>query len=179
MAWATPSSFSVGEVVTATKMNEIRDNLRYLKGLDGAIDLSDALQLGANEVRFGASNYGRILTGPSNRGVMLRDLGSGSSAYGMFWSTTGLAGSSVTVIPDGAGDVSKLLTFLQMTVAEDGTAPSTSVVQGQVVPGGSPINLFTNGANTVVLTVNAAGDVVVGRTGGTKTYTVGLWLIWT
>ena len=43
MAWTSPSSgaeFSVGELVTAAKMNtKITDNLRYLKGLDGNVGL--------------------------------------------------------------------------------------------------------------------------------------------
>jgi hypothetical protein len=43
MAWTVPTAgadFSVSEVVTAAKMNShITDNLRYLKGLDGALTL--------------------------------------------------------------------------------------------------------------------------------------------
>lgn len=40
MAWTTPASYSVGEVVTASKLNtHVRDNLRYLKGLDGAFSI--------------------------------------------------------------------------------------------------------------------------------------------
>lgn len=38
MPWTTPASYSVGEVVTASKLNtQVRDNLEYLKGLDGVI----------------------------------------------------------------------------------------------------------------------------------------------
>lgn len=46
MAWTSPSSgaeFSVGELVTAAKMNtKITDNLRYLKGLDGNVGIGSA-----------------------------------------------------------------------------------------------------------------------------------------
>ncbi len=43
MAWDPPSAFSAGAVLTAAQMNQVRDSLRYLKGLDGAVTLSDAL----------------------------------------------------------------------------------------------------------------------------------------
>lgn len=57
MAWATPSTFTVGEVVTASKMNEIRDNLRYLKGLDGEVSLDNHLRLNnaSYELRLGTA----------------------------------------------------------------------------------------------------------------------------
>ena len=46
MAFTTPRTWVAGEIVTAALMNtHIRDNERYLKGLDGAITLSDALIL--------------------------------------------------------------------------------------------------------------------------------------
>lgn len=48
MAWSAPSAaeFVTGEVVVASKMNaKITNNLRYLKGLDGAITLDDILGL--------------------------------------------------------------------------------------------------------------------------------------
>lgn len=46
MAWSAPgaSEFSVGQVVTASVMNaKIANNLRYLKGLDGAVTIEDEL----------------------------------------------------------------------------------------------------------------------------------------
>jgi len=42
MAWTTPRTWVTGEVVTASIMNtHIRDNLRYIKGLDGAVQIDD------------------------------------------------------------------------------------------------------------------------------------------
>lgn len=44
MAWTAPRTWIVGEVVTAANMNlHVRDNTRYLKGLDGAVVVEDAL----------------------------------------------------------------------------------------------------------------------------------------
>lgn len=39
-----PRTWTISEVVTAVKMNEIRDQLRYLKGMDEPIVLEDALR---------------------------------------------------------------------------------------------------------------------------------------
>lgn len=46
MGWTTPRDWTVGEIATEAIMDtHIKDNLRYLKGLDGAVTLSDALIL--------------------------------------------------------------------------------------------------------------------------------------
>lgn len=45
MAWATPWTATTGQVVTAAQMNAIRDNLRFLKGLDGGVTLENALSV--------------------------------------------------------------------------------------------------------------------------------------
>lgn len=46
MGWSLPRDWTVGEVVTEAMMDtHVKDNLRYLKGLDGATTLSDALIL--------------------------------------------------------------------------------------------------------------------------------------
>ena len=51
MAWTAPKTWTTGEVVTAAIMNSaVKNNLRYLKGLDGAVTLSDGLDLGTNEL---------------------------------------------------------------------------------------------------------------------------------
>jgi hypothetical protein len=44
MAWTAPSTWTVGQLVTAATMNtNIRDNLNYLKGNAGAVTISDEL----------------------------------------------------------------------------------------------------------------------------------------
>src|SRR5262245_11071749 len=47
MAWTQPSSpmFSVGQVVTASQMNILSDNLRYLKGVDGPTQLQSRVEM--------------------------------------------------------------------------------------------------------------------------------------
>lgn len=44
MAWTAPMSWTSLNIVTAAQLNQqIRDNLRYLKGLDGAVDISNRI----------------------------------------------------------------------------------------------------------------------------------------
>lgn len=44
MAWTAPRTWVAGEIVTAALMNtHVRDDLRYLKGLDGAVAIEDDL----------------------------------------------------------------------------------------------------------------------------------------
>lgn len=48
MAWTAPATYSVSEVVTASKLNtHIRDNLLYLKGQAGAVAIEDDMTIGA------------------------------------------------------------------------------------------------------------------------------------
>ena len=55
MAWNLPALPGVGTVASvANWATKVIDSLRYLKGLDGAVTLSDGLNLGANELTVNA-----------------------------------------------------------------------------------------------------------------------------
>lgn len=43
MAWSTPPTVVTGDIITASWGNTIRDLLRYLKGMDGAVTIDSAL----------------------------------------------------------------------------------------------------------------------------------------
>lgn len=46
MAWATPNaSRAVGYIVTAANWNELGNDLRYLKGMDGIVAIENAFTL--------------------------------------------------------------------------------------------------------------------------------------
>ena len=48
MAWTAPRTWATGELVTAAMQNShVRDNLRYLKGLDGTVTIESALIVAA------------------------------------------------------------------------------------------------------------------------------------
>ncbi len=66
MPFTTPSTFNVGQVVTATELNgQIRDNIRYLKGLDGPVQL-DSSTFRLKDEQPSATNDTRIFR-DSNR----------------------------------------------------------------------------------------------------------------
>lgn len=53
-SWVTPPTRATGDVITAAIWNQdVRDNPRFLKGLDGAVQFSDGLDVQANEILFG------------------------------------------------------------------------------------------------------------------------------
>lgn len=84
MAWTTPDTFSVSEVVTASKLNtNIRDNLRYLKGLDGAVSLGDTLKLPPTS---GTNGKGLRISDGSTDIANFQGLDTGTTSY-IFFST--------------------------------------------------------------------------------------------
>ena len=68
MAWSTPSAVSVGQILTASYVNILKDDLRYLKGLDGAVFVEDRLIV-------------PLTSGTNGKGLRLGDA---SSQYGNF-----------------------------------------------------------------------------------------------
>lgn len=97
MAWTAPATWSVSEVVTASKMNtHIRDNLNYLKGNAGAIAISAAMTVTA-----GASSEDTVAAR------------SGNSAQYAAVSVGRTAGEAELAVAAGAGH------FFNGTVAGD------------------------------------------------------------
>ena len=63
MAWTAPRTYTTGEIVTAAILNtDVRDNLRYLKGLDGRTDFESAVAFITDETS--------TLTGSQNNVVL-------------------------------------------------------------------------------------------------------------
>lgn len=95
MAWASPASgaeFSVGELVTAAKMNsKITDNLRYLKGLDGAITLDDALIIGASGTAKTLWLFGNA-DGTANGPLMVKNTSAGTIGVAITLDASGATG---------------------------------------------------------------------------------------
>ena len=55
MAWTTPATYATNEVLASSKLNtHVRDNLRYLKGLDGDTNLGASLTVDGGTVRSGS-----------------------------------------------------------------------------------------------------------------------------
>lgn len=89
---------------------------------------------------------------------------------------SGVVGSAVTVISNGTGDVTLVLSGT-FTVSDGGGNIAGGVITA-TAPGGT-FNLYDDGGtNTCVLAVAADGSVTVQRTAGARTYAVNLNLNW-
>jgi len=94
MAWATPTTRSTGYIVTASNWNEIVNDLRYLKGLDGPVAIENAITL-TQIVSPGASAGGTVTLYAKTDGsvVKIDSTGSESSLGGGFARTFLLMGA--------------------------------------------------------------------------------------
>ena len=94
MAWATPTTRSTGYVVTAGNWNEIVNDLRYLKGLDGVVAIENAITL-TQIASPGASAGGTVTLYAKTDGsvVKIDSTGSESSLGGGFARTFLLMGA--------------------------------------------------------------------------------------
>lgn len=105
MAWTAPKTWSVGELVTATNMNtHVRDNLTYLKGGAGAVNIEASLGVGAAGITPGASLHAKG-TGGGNIQVLAESDSTGSSRI---------------ELRDGAGPQNKIALILGTASATDG-----------------------------------------------------------
>jgi len=100
--------------------------------------------------------------------------GTAGPGYSGHWTWTGVDGTARTVIPNGAGDVTRALTVLyQVYESAGGLAGGTATVAN-----GASVNLYTDGVDTLALAVAADGSVTVQRTAGAATFDVVLWGVW-
>lgn len=177
MAWSTPPTFSVAEVVTATKLNQIRDDLRYLKGLDGEITLDNVVNHGSllDAVRFGSSNTW-TLGALSNGQLGVRNL-TNLGRWG-FWNGT-QAGTNQTIISSTDG-VTVGIAFFALCVNTSTSAVDNAAARtvGQMRPVVTSIDLFNVGGDRVSINTDAAGNFFLTRNLGTSSYWIQLLYMW-
>jgi hypothetical protein len=175
MAWTAPalgSEFAVAEVVTAAKMNaKLTDNLRYLKGLDGAVVIQDNLLI---QKASGSSSLGlQIPTNTTFGQFIFNDQAGAQASYlGYIGSAAGLGARNDTV---EIGTVAKDLTFragaggaseyMRLLTASGNLGIGTASPQGRVHAKGAIASamLFEyDGVDGTARTVIAdgAGDVL-------------------
>lgn len=177
MAWTTPDSYSVGEILAAAKLNtHLRDNLRYLKGLDGAVTIESPLTVsGATPALMLLSHTSGPY--PSYQGIGSTGVGgwdiNRNPASGSFGDT---AKSHARIALDGSGATS-FMQFLTANAANTAASErmritgAGSVGIGVTAPQG-PLHVFGalsgvihyefDGVDGTARTVlpNATGDVV-------------------
>lgn len=99
----------------------------------------------------------------------------GSSIGGILnYAATGLDGVLVTIVPNGAGDVTAILQF-DGVVSE--SAGGVSNPAGNLTPGNT-VNIYDDGVDVLTLAVTALGAVTIQRPAGAATFDVNLGLRW-
>lgn len=101
--------------------------------------------------------------------------GSAGPGYRGFWTWNDVDNTARTVIPNGAGDVTGILT---VTYAVSESGGGTSGGTTTATPGGGAVNLYTDGVDTFTLTVAADGSVTVVRSAGAATADIVLNMVW-
>lgn len=136
--------------------------------ISGGTALNRAISTGTGIVFFGDS-VGFGVTSPQG-------IAHGHDGTGGFirWSHASVAGTAVTVIPNGTGDI-LYDSFWMYTVR--GSSGVTASGSFGLTPG-LGTTLYNSGGNTLAFNIAADGSVTVQRTAGALTYRVALWGIW-
>jgi hypothetical protein len=139
----------------------------------------DILNNGSDfELKYNADSFGITIASGGNIGIGVASVQGLFHGYDVIsgflhWEYDGLDATSRTIITNGTGDVLYRLTGIYAMRNSAGTAVSGSV---GVANGGT--QNITVGADTVTITVAAAGTVTIARSAGSNTIKVGLWLLW-
>jgi hypothetical protein len=130
----------------------------------GTVSLTDPGVLSYSGTAFG-------IGGVTPRGAIHAHDGTG----GFLLSTVTVTGTPATVIANGTGDVTQVVFYQAIVVDNTGKQTSDS---GTMIPGGTTNTFATESGNTVVLSCESDGSVLVTRALGTRTFTVTLFLMW-
>jgi hypothetical protein len=91
------------------------------------------------------------------------------------WSETGVDGTGVTLIPNAAGDVTEVATFVYAVSAVTAGDAAGGVVS--LEPEDS-FNLYDDATDTLTLAIAANGSVTVQRTAGADTFDINIFGTW-
>ena len=95
----------------------------------------------------------------------------------LHWENAAVGGTAVTVIADGAYDVTAALCAQYVLKSSGGTPPDDWQAGVVTLEPGTNGNLYNEEA-TLRLSVSAGGAVTLQRTAGASTFKVALWLLW-
>lgn len=185
MAWTALTSpmFTVGQVVTAAQMNALSDNLRYLKGTDGAIVLDNNVAIGTSgaapsttlqvlgNIRAGTNNTAlasiqRAITirgAADNAAFAVEAAGTSGRSWGFFTTDT----SSTTSLLGAAGSLTifdQTANLPAMTIDGSrrvgvGTIAPQALLHVKEGTGGSMVFSAKTGIVGTTITILPAGTV--------------------
>lgn len=176
MAWTAPATWSVAEVVTASKMNtHVRDNLKYLKGQAGPVTIEDRLTL---PLVSGTDGKGLRLNNGSADFATLQSLDATGQSYIFFANNRYFDGTAWQAMNARAGAIMNILdnewiyyssaaggaTLVErMRMAANGNfGIGTAAPQGKVHAVGAvgnSVHLDFNGVDATLRTLLTAGSV--------------------
>lgn len=174
MAWTAPATWSVSEVVVASKMNaQIRDNLLYLKGQAGDISLDDDLGVGDTTLTNDWTVSNRYLTiatatAPGSSALVVKGARAGSDLVfarlvGVNLSATGTdkTGGEVNFNRDSAADSASIsfLTRNAGTIAERLRITKEGFLNAKAATGGGVLFLSAAAVAGTLQTLAVAGTV--------------------
>jgi hypothetical protein len=161
MAWTAPASWSVSEIVLASKMNtHIRDNLDYLKGNAGAVAISDrvGITVAANNTTGDLSLDGAY--GAINDYHQIGWLG--VSAIRGIASAGGEMSFDFILQSAGSGTIATGRNVMRMNGGNGNVGIGTTSPQGKihaVGAGGSFVFLSANAVDGTLQTLLSAGTI--------------------
>lgn len=146
-------------------VNELRKVLGWFRSDAGGQPAADDVltYLGVNDVAWKSNP----LTLP-----ILAQNGDGGWTV---WFATGIAATAVTIVPNGAGDVTAQVAFSHASRDSAGGSAAGATQQGNP----SDLAFYSQGGNNFNWRVNADGSWDVRRTAGTATLTTFLMAVWT
>lgn len=190
MAWTAPSTWANSTVVTDTMLNQqLRDNLRYLKGLDGAISIENDVAIGTSsapsyrmhvvksdststrtgaigaEVAIENSSTG----GTRHAGVRLRAVDTASTIYSVARIVAGFPVGSFSdaamylQTTNGVETFRDVMTLRGPNVGIGTTAPSTLLHIANGTDGGAAqwSSASINGTLQTILAASSVGNCIV------------------
>lgn len=98
------------------------------------------------------------------------------SGYYGSWAHNAVSNTSITIIPNGTGDVASVGTFLFSV--KDNTSGTTNGGVVVLNPGGGAVSLLSDSTDTLQITCAADGSVTIARSAGTHTFSVSIWGSW-
>lgn len=193
MAWATPWTATTGQVVTAAQMNAIRDNLRYLKGLDGGIALENGVTVSyaagsgggstlslrnttASATYAGIINFqdsaaairGQVLAYGDQDG--LRFVGGGTGRM-VVWGATGIGATPLNVVPGG---VTRRWYATGVVYLSSGVSAAINI---GAAAGATGNNIYIDGGTNQLVANTSSGVLQIFRFAGSLTYDV-IMTVW-
>jgi hypothetical protein len=140
----------------------------YLEDSAGNMQVaSEAVTLWAASTSGAESPLLRFTTYPA---------GSAGPAYHAFWTYRAVAGAAITVIPNGAGDVTRGLRCVYTIYLNGGAIFSAGTVTATT--GGGAVDLYNAGGEQFTITVAADGSVSVAQAAGADNADIGLFITW-